>query len=97
MYKDMNRVNADVTEIAAIKNSIRNILGTPKGSLPGRPDFGSSLFQVLFQPLDHLVKSIATNYVREALSEFEPRVVVDAVEFKSVPEFNRVVIDISIS
>lgn len=52
MYKDISKVRKqeqnlkyvqDVQDVQAIKNSIRNILITKQGTLPGDPLFGSGL------------------------------------------------------
>ena len=41
MYKDLTTVELNVTEIKAINNSIRNILLTRRGSVPGKPRFST--------------------------------------------------------
>lgn len=97
MYKDYSGINTYVTDIAAIKQSIKNILSTPRGSVPGRPEFGSDVYNVLFSQLDHLTESIASNYVKEALTEFEDRIEISSVDFTSSPEYNRLIIDIYFS
>ena len=38
MYKDYNSVELYNTDIKAINNSIRNILLTRRGSVPGNPE-----------------------------------------------------------
>lgn len=94
MYKDISKVGKNVTDLEALNNSIRNILTTSRGSVPGKPKFGSSLYNIIFSHLDHLTESIARNYVEEALSEFEGRIVVEDIIFKRVEEFNRLNIEI---
>jgi phage baseplate assembly protein W len=94
VYKDTNEVGRDAKGIDAIKNSIRNILLTRRGSVPGKPRFGSDLHRILFQPLDHLTESIASNYIRESLSEYEPRISVKKLTYKNVEEFNKLVINL---
>lgn len=97
MYLDYLTVDSTITGVEAIKQSINNILMTPKGSMPGNPRFGSYLYKVLFSQLDPLTETFIKNYVNEALTEFEPRINVISVTPKMIPEFNRVVIEILFS
>ena len=66
-----------VQQIADVRQSIRIILTTPKGSDPLRPEFGCDAVNYLDLPLDaarpHIVRE-----VREALA-WEPRVTVSGV------------------
>jgi len=94
MYKDLTQINYEVTDLDAINDSIRNIILTARGTVPGNPRFGSDIYKILFAPLDPLTTSMATNYVKEALSEFEDRISVQEVSFKMIPEFNKLVIDV---
>lgn len=94
MYKDIVSLHSDVTSLDAIKNSIKNILLTPRGSLPGKPRFGSDLYKVVFQPLDPLALAISKNYVMEALTEYEDRIVVKKVDLRRDDAFNKLIIDI---
>lgn len=97
MYKDTNTIGTDVTDVDAIRNSLRNILTTQRGSVPGRPRFGCDLYKVIFSPLDHLTESIAKNYIRESINEFEPRITLKNITFRRVEEFNKLIIDLEFS
>lgn len=94
MYNDVVSLDGSATGLNAIKNSIKNILMTPKGSVPGKPRFGSDLFKIVFQSLDPLTMAIAKNYVMEALVEFEDRIDVKRVDIRRDDAFNKLVIDI---
>lgn len=95
MYNDVVSLHGSATGLNAIKNSIKNILLTPRGSLPGKPRFGSDLYKVVFQPLDPLTMAIAKNYVMEALTEYEDRINVRRVEIRRDDAFNKLLIDIN--
>ena len=95
MYNDVVSLHGNATGLNAIKNSIKNILLTPRGSLPGKPRFGSDLYKVVFQPLDPLTMAIAKNYVMEALTEFEDRINVRRVDIRRDDAFNKLLIDIN--
>jgi len=97
MYKDIDGINSTVDELDAIKISMTNILMTSRGGLPGKPNFGSDISKIIFSPLDSLRKSILKNYVRESLTEFEERITVKEIQVKTIPEYNKVVIDIYFS
>lgn len=97
MYKDIATISTPVTGVDAIKQSIKNILLTRRGSVPGKPYFGSDLYNIIFQPLDHLTVSVAKNYVYEALQEFETRIEVQELEIKRDDAYNKIVIDIYFS
>lgn len=94
IYLDISEVDETVTDVAAIKQSIRNIILTPKGSLPGKPKFGSDIYKVIFAPLDSLTKSMAKNYIKEALNEYETRITVSSINLTSVEEYNKLVIEV---
>lgn len=57
---------------ADIDQAIRVILGTPKGSDPHRPDFGSNLQLYLDYPIDQAVPHLVRETV-EAIGLWEPR------------------------
>lgn len=95
LYTDYTKVNSTNTDAAAINNAIKNILFTPKGSLPGKPTFGSDLYKVLFSPLDSVTKSIMKRYIKEALRDWEKRITVYDVEVEAVPEYNKLIATIT--
>lgn len=94
MYKDITDFNINSTDIKAINQSIKNILLTPIGSLPGKPSFGSNLYKIVFAQLDSLTEEMAKNYIYEALRKYETRILVKEINFKRIDEYNKLVIDI---
>ena len=95
LYKDYTSPSNSVTDTYAINNAIINILMTQRGSLPGKPQFGSDLYKIIFKPIDSVTKSIIKNYIVEALGEFEPRVFVKSTVIKEIPEYNKLVVTIN--
>lgn len=95
MYKDVNTTKTDVYDTRAINNSIKNILLTRRGSVPGRPRFGSDLYKLLFSQMDDTLKGIAKSMVFQALTEFEDRIIILDVNIKNVEEYNKVICSIS--
>jgi phage baseplate assembly protein W len=94
MYKDLINLTQTTSDYKAINNSIKNILLTRKGSVPGNPRFGSDLYKLLFTQMDQTTESIAKNFIKEALSEFEDRIIIDNISFTMVDEYNKVVCNI---
>lgn len=83
------------TDADSINNSIRNILLTQKGTMPGKPKFGSDLHKILFNQIDHITTDLLTVYIKSSIIEFEPRVKVNNIEIKTIDEYNRIVADIT--
>jgi phage baseplate assembly protein W len=97
MYNDYTTVSTSATNVAAIKQSIKNILLTPKGSLPGKPNFGSNIHQLLFSQMDGLTMSVAQSFVEEALREFEDRIVIESIDVIKEDILNKMIIKINFS
>jgi len=91
IYEDYRAVDTTVIDTAAINNSIKNILLTKKGSLPGKPEFGSRIDEILFSQLDDITKDLMKRYIREALRRWEQRIIITNVLIKEVPEFNKLI------
>lgn len=62
-----------------VEEAIRIILLTRKGERPMRPEFGSDLHKLIFDPNDVGTAGTARRYVLEALARWEPRIKVEAV------------------
>lgn len=95
IYTDYRKPNQTVTDAAAINNAIKNILLTKKGSMPGKPTFGSDIDEVLFNQMDYITKNLLKNYIKEALYTWEKRIIVINVEIQEVPEFNKLIATIN--
>lgn len=98
MYKDIGGRISDgfktYLDEDAIKNSIRNIIMTKKGTVPGKPYFGSNIYNVIFELVTPLTLLVAKNYVTEALSEFENRIDLTSVDVNYIEEYNKMTIDV---
>lgn len=91
IYKDIQKVNKDVYDVDAINQSLKNIILTRKGSVPGKPKFGSDIYKILFNPIDHITENILKRYIQEAIQEWEDRVQILEVIVEEIPEYNKVV------
>ncbi|MCB9076726.1 MAG: GPW/gp25 family protein [Anaerolineaceae bacterium] len=62
------------TEQNEIEQAIQIILMTPIGQRVMRPEFGSRLLELLFEPNNSHTAARARRYVEEALERWEPRI-----------------------
>ena len=88
MYTDLNSnlntLNKDVyldSGIQAIKNSIKNIILTQKGQVPGNPNFGTNIDSVLGEIIDDITFDLAEEMIIESIEEFESRVTISDIIF----------------
>ena len=82
-------------DIAAIKNSIKNIFTTKKGEKILAPEFGCSLEQYLFEPISELYGRLIGEDIMNSIAKYEPRIEVTAVKVLTQPDDNRYDIEIN--
>ena len=68
-----------------IHESITQILGTRLGERIHRPDFGSRLHELVFEPNDRVLKALLRQYISQALHRWEPRIRVASIAFDDNP------------
>jgi phage baseplate assembly protein W len=71
-----------------IEQAIRIILLTPKGQRVMRPTFGCQIHDLVFAPNDATTAGLAEYYVREALSMWEPRILLRTILVAPDPELS---------
>ena len=64
-----------------IEQAIELILATAPGERPMRPEFGCGVHDFVFDSVDASTVGKMEEAIRDALDRWEPRVVVDTVEF----------------
>ena len=83
IYKDLdldfgrNTVTNDVnklTDVEAVKRSVRNLINTSHYERPFHPEIGSSVRALLFEPITPLTSLNLQRKVEEVLNNFEPRI-----------------------
>ena len=102
MYKDIKpKVQGDkligydyVTELEAIKNSLRNIFLVNKNEVPGKPNFGNPLKMELFDLFDDFSVTTIETAIKNEVELFEPRVHVEYVNVVMAPEYNRIIVEL---
>jgi len=67
--KDISKV----TDIQAVKRSIRNLVLTNHYEKPFHPEIGSGVMDMLFEPMTPLTAHILTRKIEDVIENFEPR------------------------
>ena len=97
IYKDIdmkltkNFISGDITkkyDIAAIRQSIRNIIYTRVNERPFDPTWGSRIHELLFEPIDGSTTNAIQLIVRQAIENNEPRVSIERIQVTAVPDDN---------
>ena len=82
IYKDINLnfsmhpVTGDIgklTNVEAVKRSVRNLVNTNFYEKPFHPEIGSDVRSILFEPVTSLVADVLKRYVEDVINNFEPR------------------------
>ena len=67
--KDISKV----TDVQAVKRSIRNLVLTNHYEKPFHPEIGSGVRDILFEPMTPLTAHILTRKIEDVIENFEPR------------------------
>lgn len=95
LYKDIDLSfsshpeTGDVTkkiDVNAVKQSLKNLLFTQYNERPFRPDIGSPLYRMLFEPMDPVTVESMKKAIELVITNFEPRVNLEKVEI--VPNYD---------
>jgi phage baseplate assembly protein W len=96
IYKDLdlnfgrNVVTGDVnklTDVEAVKRSVRNLINTSHFERPFHPEIGSDVRRMLFEPMTPLTALNLQRKVGEVLNNFEPRI--KLVQILASPNLDR--------
>jgi phage baseplate assembly protein W len=72
----------------AIVNSVKNLILTNHYERPFRPQVGSNIRRLLFEPIDSIISAQIEREVVETIQNFEPRVEVSKVVASPSPDEN---------
>lgn len=67
------------TDANAINQSLRNLINTNFYERPFRPNVGSNIRALLFEPADPITISNLRNMIQQTIVNYEPRVLLDYV------------------
>ena len=97
VYKDLNLnfsinpVTSDVTtvtDVNAVKRSVRNLLLTNHYDRPFHPELGSNVQALLFENFGPITGNQLARQIEELIANFEPRARVESVECFPLPNTN---------
>jgi len=97
VYKDLNLnfginpVTSDVTtvtDVNAVKRSVRNLLLTNHYDRPFHPEIGSNVTALLFENFGPITGNQLSRQIEELIANFEPRARVESVECFPLPDVN---------
>ena len=87
---------ATVDGVVELRQSLTMLLSTRPGERRLHPDFGCPLDRLLFERNDATTAGLAIRIVADAVSRFEPRAEIDAIDAYPDPEDpSRLVIDLT--
>ena len=95
IYKDLNLnfstnpITSDVTtltDVNAVKRSVRNLLLTNHYDRPFHPEIGSNIQNLLFQHFGPITGNQLSRAIEEMIENFEPRARVETVECIPKPD-----------
>ena len=104
IYKDLNldfQANIatkdiqKITDVEAVKRSVRNLIQTNHYEKPFHPEIGSNLRAMLFELMTPQMNHMITKQIELLIKNYEPRC--KLVQINSRPEFDRNGYDIQIS
>ena len=96
IYKDlnlsfqMNTATKDVlklTDVEAVKRSVRNLINTNHYEKPFHPEIGSNLRAMLFELMTPQMNHVITKQIENLINNYEPRC--RLVQVHTQPEFDR--------
>ena len=78
-------INKHIGEYAVV-NSIKNLMLLGHYEKPFRPDIGSNLRRLLFEPMDNVTSTTLEREIETVIGNFEPRVSISKIQL--IPDFN---------
>ena len=81
--KDISKV----TDVQAVKRSIRNLVLTNHYEKPFHPEIGSGVRGILFEPMTPLTAHILTRKIEDVIENFEPRA--RLISVRALPNLDR--------
>jgi len=81
--KDISKV----TNVQAVKRSVRNLVLTNHYEKPFHPEIGSGVRDMLFEPMTPITAHILTKKIEDVIENFEPRA--RLISVRAIPNLDR--------
>ena len=85
--KGVSKDISKVTDIQAVKRSIRNLVLTNHYEKPFHPEIGSGVRDMLFEPMTPITANILARKIEDVIENFEPRA--KLVGIRAFPNLDR--------
>ena len=72
--KNVTKDISKVTNIQAVKRSVRNLVLTNHYEKPFHPEIGSGVRDILFEPMTPITANVLARKIEDVVENFEPRV-----------------------
>jgi len=86
---------ARLTDVEAVKRSVRNLILTNRFERPFHPEIGSSIKDLLFEPVTPLHAVLLEDRIEEVIVNYEPRVTLNQIIVQDEIDNNRYAVTIS--
>lgn len=102
-YTDINLlfqkhpITADIVKItdeAAIKASVVNLITTKNYERPFHPEIGCQIFSLIFENFSPVVVNVAQQTIKDVLDKFEPRITTRDVRIRERIDSNELEVEI---
>lgn len=80
----------------AVIRSIRNLLNTNIYDRLFQPDIGSTLNQLLFEPISSLTATLIQNEIIRTITNYEPRSTINTISVTAAPDSNQFNVSLSV-
>ena len=92
--KSTDKDIAKVTNVTAVKRSIRNLVLTNPYERPFHPEIASGVTEILFEPMTPITAFVLSQMVENVIENFEPRA--SLIGVKAYPDLDRNAYEITI-
>ena len=87
---DVNKV----TDIQAVKRSLRNLINLNEFEKPFHPEISGGIRDMLFEPMSPIVAAVLARKIEDVIKNFEPRC--RLVSVRALPDFDRNIYNVTI-
>ena len=88
-----NDINT-VTDVVAIKRSVKNLIQTNFYERPFHPELGCGVRELLFENFTPITGVFIKRKIAEVLANYEPRITLNSIRLDDDQDNNRLVVDI---
>ena len=85
--KSSNSDIQQVTDVQAVKRSIRNLVQLNAYEKPFHPEISGGVREMLFEPMSHITAIVIARKIEDVINNFEPRA--RLVSVRAIPDLDR--------